>query len=488
MKSYKSFIKFFLLLFILKVFTGCESYLDLYPETQLTQGVYYNNETEFIRAADDVYRQLTRVYNAGSVSDLFGELFSDNVEIVFAAGGNSWPEDINTHRIKTDNGKIRSAWQTAYSALFLTNNVIDQLDKTSVEFETPNLKQRLRAEAVFVRSVIFFNLVQAFGDIPMPLNAVSPDESYKYLRVDKKTVYQQIIDDLKSCKDALPPSYTGTNIGRATSYAVSAFLAKTYLLNSDHTSAQTELKRIIDSGFYSLDANNNGVIDESDYAYLFHESTKNCKESIFEIQYLAGANQVNSGHQGAYTPFHHAFHLPGSTQTWRGEGMNTPNDDIIGEYEPGDPRKDISIYPGYVNLDNDLFVDYPFTMKFYDPNWQNPGQNFEAVRYADILLLYSEVTNDPSYLNQVRARVGLPAFGSAGYPSEYDTLEKAIEHERRVELAFEFHRMFDLVRTGRALTVLNSKGFNLSANSLLFPLPQIEIDINPGLTQNDAYK
>ena len=487
MKSYKLYLYLFLLL--IPVCTGCESVLDLYPETVMTQGVYYNSEAEFILAANDIYRQMGRVYNDGCVADLYGELFSDNTVVIFQVGNNTWGEDISRFRIKTDNGKIRTAWQTAYNAIFIANNIIDQLDNTNIQFSTPELKQRLRTEALFVRSIIFFNLVQAFGDIPLPLTAASPDESYNYLRVDKNTVFQQIINDLKSCKDILPLAHTGNNIGRVTSYAASAFLAKTYLLTGDKSSAQTELKRIIDSGLFSLDANNNGTIDQADYTYLFHQNTKNCKESIFEIQYLAGINQANSGHQDAYTPYYWSFHLPGSTQTFRGEGMNSPSADLIAEYEPDDPRKDISLQIGYWELgDNEIYVDYPFTMKFYDPNWQYPGQNFEAIRYADILLLYSEVTNDPAYLNQVRARVGLSAYGSEGYPSEFNTLEKAIEHERRVELAFEFHRTFDLVRTGRALTVLNSKGFDLSANSLLFPIPQIEIDINPELTQNEAYR
>ena len=132
-------------------------------------------------------------------------------------------------------------------------------------------------------------------------------------------------------------------------------------------------------------------------------------------------------------------------------------------------------------------MDHPYTNKFYDPDWQNPGQNFEIIRYADILLLYSELTGDVSYLNQVRARVGLPPFGSESYPKEYNTLALAIEHERRVELAFEFHRFFDLKRTGRALAVFNSKGFDLSEEDMIFPIPLVEIDINPSLNQNPGY-
>jgi hypothetical protein len=207
-----------------------------------------------------------------------------------------------------------------------------------------------------------------------------------------------------------------------------------------------------------------------------------------EVQYRAGTNSVNSNHQQFYTPFHWAFHLPGMTETFRGNGMNTPTPDVTNEFEPNDEvRKSTSVYPGYINLDTKQFVEYPFTMKFHDPNWRYPGQNFEIIRYADILLMLSEVTNDPVYLNMVRARVGLPGYGQPGYPEKYNTLAKAIEHERRVELCFEFHRFFDLVRTGRAIEVMKAKGKNIDQDKLLFPIPLYTIDVNPKITQNPGY-
>jgi hypothetical protein len=102
--------------------------------------------------------------------------------------------------------------------------------------------------------------------------------------------------------------------------------------------------------------------------------------------------------------------------------------------------------------------------------------------------MYAEVTNDPEYLNMVRARVGLPPYGSAGYPSDkYPTLPLAIYHERRMELCFEFHRFFDLVRHDHALEVMGSKGYDINENKLLFPIPLNEIDINPDLNQNPGY-
>ncbi|MEX2568217.1 MAG: RagB/SusD family nutrient uptake outer membrane protein, partial [Cyclobacteriaceae bacterium] len=126
--------------------------------------------------------------------------------------------------------------------------------------------------------------------------------------------------------------------------------------------------------------------------------------------------------------------------------------------------------------------------KYFDPNWFNPGQNFEIIRYADILLMYAEVTGNADYLNMVRNRVGLPPYGSPEYPSDlYPTLELAIEHERRVELGMEMHRFFDLIRTGRATEVMQGKVSSFDNNKLHFPIPQYAIDVNPGLTQNPGY-
>ncbi len=462
-----------------------ESELDQYPETKLTEGSFYTTQAQVVQAVNDVYRQLNRTYAASGLVDLYGELYSDNSYIEFSGGATTFEDDIKAFRIQPNNGLIQTAWNNAYNAIYICNNAIEQLEKTQVPFSDPALKERLKAEATFVRSLLFFNMVRVWGDIPLPLKVVTAEESYAYLREKKETVYQQIIADLKKVKASLPASYTGTDVGRITKYAAAAVLAKVYLTTGDKTNAGVELKEIIDSKLYSLDANKDGSINSTDYAFTFLPGTKNSKESILELQFLAGQNAVNSNYQQTYTPYHWAFHLPGSTETFRGNGLNTPTKDLIAEFEAIDTvRKSITVYPGYVNLETGTFVEYPFTQKFYDPNWRYPGQNFELIRYADILLSYSEVTGDASYLNQVRERVGLPGFGKTGYPSKYSTLAQAIEHERRTELSFEFHRFFDLVRTGRAVDVLKAKGYNITESKLLFPIPQSAIDVNPKLTQN----
>ena len=483
-------IYFIALLFFLLI-SCSEDQLNLSPLTNLSEGNFYNTESELQQAVDDVYRQLGLLYNGGSLVDLYGELYSDNTEIVFQTTGAVsafGSEDIDSYTIRSANPQIENAWDNTYNSIFIINNVINRVESTNLDIDN-SLINRWLAEAKVVRSLAYFNLIRVFGDVPFVLTPVSSTEAYEYLRESTDTIYQQIIADLNFAKTNLPPNYSGNNVGRVTRYAASAILAKIYLTRGNNSAAQTELEFIINSGQFSLDANGNGVIDVEDFNHIFHPETKNSASSILEAQYRAGANAFNSNHQNRYMPFSHAFNLPGVPgSTFRGEGLNMPSYDLADEFEDGDPRIEISIVPGYNAAGSDEFVEHPLTFKFFDPNWSNPGSNFTIIRYADILLMYSEVTGDPQYLNQVRARVGMPPFGSDDYPSNlYPTLELAIEHERRVELTHEMHRMFDLVRTQRAVEVLQSKGFNFTEQNKLFPIPQSAIDVNPALTQNPGY-
>jgi starch-binding outer membrane protein, SusD/RagB family len=477
---------------LLLILSSCDAdkYLDIYPLTSITEGNFYGSQLELEQALNDLYRQMGLIYNANGVVDYYGELSSDNTDIIFAGTGAVY-EQINDHRINTDNPQILNIWNNSYSAIFISNKFLDELENTTVEMDV-NLKNRMKGEALLIRSLIYFNMVRAWGAIPLLTRVVTPLESYDYLRESPETVYQQIISDLNFAKTNLPESYTGNNVGRVTRYGAAGLLAKIYLTLNNKAAAKTELEFIINSGRFSLDANNDGVVNAADYRHLFAPTVKNPKSSILEVQYRAGTNAFNSNHQSTYAPFHHTFNLADlgvPNSIFRGSGRNTPSPDLENEYEEGDPRKAATIYPGYTHQATKEFFHYPFTIKYFDPVWTNPGKNLYIIRYADVLLMYSEVTEDPAYLNMVRARVGLPPYGSPGYPSHlYPTLQRAIEHERRVELAFEFHRFFDLVRTGRALEVMNAKGFtSLNANRLLFPIPQHAIDVNPGLTQNPGY-
>lgn len=475
------------LILLLVVLSGCSKKLKLLPLTQITEGNFYNNEIEMQQAVNDVYRQLGNFYGGNGIPSLYGELSGDNGYIRLATGANNYNEQIDQFFISSDNGLIRSMWENAYSSIFICNNVLFHLEHTEVEIEESKLKL-MRAQVLLIRSLFYFNMVRAWGAIPYVDKKINYKEAFSYLRTEPDTIYEHLISDLKFCEKTLPEFYTGEDIGRVTKYGAIAILAKIYLTLDENEKAKEELLKIINSNIYSLDANDDGATNVEDFKYIFYPDTKNCKSSILEAQYMSGNNAMNSNQQQTFMPFLRNFHLPGQKTTLTGDGKNTPTKDIISEFEEGDPRVKVSIVDGFNDLTTGNFIEYPYTNKFYDPDFENPGNNFSIIRYADILLLYSKVTNDPQYLNKVRDRVGLPLYGTNSYPSnDFPTLSLAIEHERRVELCFEFHRFFDLVRTNRAIKVMNSKGFNIDKHNLLFPIPLHAIDVNPKLKQNPGY-
>src|SRR5690554_1456561 len=144
-------IKYFLFIFTLGCFSCSEEELDLYPKTRITEGNFYQNEEQLVLAANDIYRNLGRIYNAQGIADLYGELRSDNTYIEFTAGSTTFPEEITDFYIRTNNGLIQNAWETGYNAIFICNNAIYHLENAEVEFNDPNLRERLKAEAIMVR-------------------------------------------------------------------------------------------------------------------------------------------------------------------------------------------------------------------------------------------------------------------------------------------------------------------------------------------------
>lgn len=477
----------YLLIPVLIVVNGCsEERLDLYPLTSISEGTFYKNVSQIQSAADDVYRQMGRLYGAFGIPSLYGTLFSDNGAVIAQLAGDPIDQPIDRHQLTADNPRVEDAWDDAYNAIFICNNIIEQIEITEIEIEE-SLKNRMIAEATLVRALTYFNLVRAFGAVPLVTEVITPAQAFDYLREDPDIVYKQIIDDLMLAKNNLPGSYSGGDVGRVTKYSAAAILAKVYMRRENTQAAQAELEFIINSGQFSLDANSDGTVNIQDYFHIFLADTKNSEASILEAQYMSGPNAANSNQQEAFSPYLDAFNHPLIDGTIsRGLGVNTPTVDLAAEFEEGDPRKEITAVPGFINQSTGEFVEYPFTLKYFDPNWFNAGQNVEIIRYADILLMYAEVTGNPDYLNMVRNRVNLPNFGSPGYPKElYPTLDLAIAHERRVELAMEFKRYFDLVRNGRAVEVMQPKV--PGDVKILFPIPLYAIDVNPGLTQNPGY-
>jgi starch-binding outer membrane protein, SusD/RagB family len=469
------------IILMFSIFFGCDFSLDLAPRNELTEGSFYTSEIQLNQALDDIYRQLSDHYRAYRLPDSYGELSSDNTHLLGVTGTEQdQGPPINEWVVMPGNPRISARWVDTYRAIYICNNIISRIEETTLGIDVNKLN-RWKSEALAVRALFYFNLVRAWGGVPLVTKVVSPSMAYEILRASKDEVYEQIISDLKFAKEHLPANYSGSDVGRITRYGASGILAKVYLTIGENANAKSELEFIINSGQFSLVEN---------YADNFHYQTKNNEESLLEAQYSNDPMAPNSNHHSIYkvSALIGSNPIQYTSPPGRGAGMNIPTQDLIDEYETGDPRRDASIFFGWDDPNTGEWIDFTFIWKFYDPDFYNAGTNFTIIRYADILLMYAEVTGDAEYLNMVRRRVGLPEWGTEAYPYDlYPTLERAIEHERRVELAFEFHRTFDLVRTGRLIEVMSERGIDIDNNKILWLIPQNVIDVNPAISQNPGY-
>jgi starch-binding outer membrane protein, SusD/RagB family len=481
MKSYKKILPVMVAVLLL---TSCKkSFLELSPPSNANAGNFFKTKSDFDLALNNAYATLYTIYAPKGSISFCGELMSDNTTVFQLAqsGTVTIPDQwaFRDYNINASNTNVYQFWIDFYSSLYHENIVLAKIDGAALDAA---YTKQVKAEMMFLRALYYFNMVQMFGDVPLITTPILPEEAFKIDRASKANVYNQIIEDLKFAADNLTDPNSVPAPGRVSKGAAKTLLGKVYLTMGDKTSAATILKQV-------YDAYNGTQYDLlPSYASLWGNTTavKNTKESIFEIQFKGGATNPYSTYWPAFAPFEN-FAI-----TKYGGGMNLVTDDLYNEFEAGDPRRDASFYLGYTK--NNVFVPGKFNKKWVDLTAPLDGgteacnNNFMVLRYADLLLLLSEATADPQYLNKVRARAGLAAFGTAGYPSaQYPTLDLAIEHERRVEFALEFHRWFDLKRTGRAVAVLSAKGKNINANKLLLPIPQSARDQNSNLTQNQGY-
>jgi hypothetical protein len=454
---------------------GCkESFLDLAPISNVNTVNFYKTQADFDLAVNSAYATLYTFYGPeGAVS--YTEQLGDNGTMYNVAGIQADRWAFKDYTLRPSNTEVYRFWQETYKALYSVNVVIDKIKGAELD---EAYKTGVTAEMMFLRGLYYFDMVQLWGELPIVTKPLSVEESYSTLRSPVADVYKQIVQDLQYASANLPAAGQVSAAGKASKGAAQTLLGKVYLTLGDKPAAQQVLMEVYNSGEYSL---------LPQYGSLWVVSNKNTKESIFEIQYKGGAGNPYSNYWTSFAPTEN-FVL-----TLYGGGMNQVTDDLYDEYEDGDPRRDTSIFTGYTNK-NGTFIPIKFPKKWVDKNAQVVGgrelsnNNFIVLRYADALLLLTEATGNPVYLNQVRARAGLPLFGEPGYPSgKYPTLELALEHERRVELAMEFHRWFDLKRTRRALAVLKAKGKAVTEERLLLPIPEIVRQQNNAITQNAGY-
>ena len=367
-------------------------------------------------------------------------------------------------------------WDAHYGGIQRANQAITRIESFEME---ATLKTRLLGESKFLRALMYFRLVKSFGGVP--LLEGSPDISSTDIlkRVTKEEIYAFIETDLSEAIAALPEKsqYPASELGRATKGAAKTLLAKVSMYQNKWQEVMTLTNEVITSGEYGLTPN---------YEDIWKEIGENNTESIFEIQArgespAAGVDKysVVQGARGA--------------GGW-GWGFNTPSQDLADSYEAGDTRRDATIiFRGETLFDGRLVpntVANPmYNQKAYSSAFtaaDQTGKNIRILRYAEVLLMNAEAAlaaggDAATPLNQVRNRAGL---GNAPVVNQL-----AIWEERRHELAFEHDRYFDLVRQGRAGTVLRALGKPfVDGKHEVFPIPNEQINKSGGLLeQNPEY-
>lgn len=475
--------KLIAILVLTATLTSCQDFLNLKPAYQISDQSFYQNQNDFETALIGVYSTFRGLYS-GSVVHYIGELTTDNTEIQWSSPSADEMQ-LDQNGVTATNAFVRSAWNTCLYTVSQSSNILNRIDAVNFDQTTKN---RIKGEAQFLRAFSYFYLVRMFGNVPVatqtftsPAQVAAADLTLK----PKEDVYKLILADLTSAETLLPATLT-TDKTRASQMTVKALLGKVYLTQQNYDLAATKLKEVIDSKAYSLVA---------DYKTLSTNGNTNLAETILEVDYLSGQTLGNN-YSSLFTPAITSMAIfPNNSQ---GSGRIVPTLDLTKAYEAGDARKAISVSDSVLLIGGKKSYSR-YGLKFVDFKAVDPGDgsvSFTILRFADVLLMYAEVLNEQGkttdalpYINQVRQRAKLPALSAL---SQAD-LRLAIERERRVELLYEGHRWFDLVRTGRAQTVLNAHyasqklNFSVQDFELLFPIPQAEIDLNPALKQNTGY-
>jgi starch-binding outer membrane protein, SusD/RagB family len=384
-------------------------------------------------------------------------------------------------------------WEANYTGIGRCNQAIANVPNfTGLD---PALASRLVGEAKFLRAYFYFNLVRCFGKIPKIARVYTGEEAdqiYKdYSGALPVEIYALIEEDLIDAAAKLPlkSQYESKDLGRATKGAAQGLLSKVYLYQGKWSESLAAANDVINSGEYDL---------EPDFSLIWRQSHEDGIESLFEIEGQNGAEGWGIGGyfvtQGARGPV---------TGGFNGWGFNTPTDDLEAAFEPDDVRKAATIYYVGQTLWDGAVVESASNPKYnykayvsqsqesnYD-SWSS-GKNIRILRYGEILLIKAEAANElgqsndaVAALNQIRNRAGLANTTA----SSQGDLREAIRRERRVEMAMEHDRFFDLVRTGRAGEVLRAHGKNfVDGKNEVFPIPQKHIDLSGGLLeQNPGY-
>ena len=520
---------------VLVLSQSCKSFLDKEPLGTITQGNLFNDPTNAVQAINGVYDVASwdqgpkfgvGDYVGQTYEWMFGDVMSDDAEKGSTPSDFTPLTELKTWTMTPANSPLTTLWVHSFTGVARANTVLNNIDAGTI---SSTLKTRLKGEAYFLRAYFYFNLVKSFGGVPLFTQAVLPGQSASVKRASIAETYAFIESDLKNAATMLPEksAYSSGDLGRATKGAANGYLARAimYQLGTDNTNKHTWQEvydltsTVINSTQYSLYPN---------YAAIHQDIGENSSESLFEIQF--GTSNDTYGPISIGTT-NNVFQ---NNRKTFGYGFNNPTTSLANEFEANDPRKEVTlIKDGDVVLGVLNAVDLSENATGYlsrkvailpPAAVQSGPQNIRKLRYADILLMKAEAAAQlgksaeaVGLVNQVRARarastrppgttVGTLTYAAATTPAGTlpdlspsltgQALLTAIWHERRVELAEESLRFWDLVRTGRYFGVLpaavaaRAQTHSITAG-VVNPIPLLPIELNDaqtwGIPQNPGF-
>ncbi|MBC9930611.1 RagB/SusD family nutrient uptake outer membrane protein [Chitinophaga qingshengii] len=490
------------LLIVVMLLSSCKKWVDYDAHED-----FLVTEKDYLQTADDYKTMVVSVYSPLQWLNQavpIGDIASDNA----VTGGENASDVLGLQQIDDythtpTNDYLTELWKSAYEGINRANYLTQYKDKTlsgkTIDFTG---KEALYGEIYFLRAYYYFTLVKFFGDVPLFFERrLILSDSKTLQRSPQADVYAQIEKDLNAAIVVLPPS--NSQPGRVTKYAAQALLGKVLIYENKFDAAATVLENVVNGPFNLV----------SNFGDIFLQGGENGIESVFEIQYSNLFPYYNWGAatrgQGNYAVQQCGIRgLTGSSPYAPGWSTNLPTQELAKAYAAGDQRKNVTVLDieAYSTAHPEFTIKYQvapykntglYNQKYLPRKGETSGQielnylnNYRTIRFAEVLLLAAEANNRATspndakardYLNRVRRRAfrdNLHDVTASG-----NTLKQAIWDERRLELAMEGDRFFDLVRTGRAATVIS--GFKAGKHEL-FPIPQREIDISQ-LKQNPGY-
>ena len=471
-----------------------EDVLNVSPAANNTSNDFYQNEAQLNQAVLSIYNSLRTM---PTNNWLMSEVRADNGLESFVNVQRD-VNDIGNFLAASQTGAIQTTWSTLYNQIYRANILLEKIDPFTFA-KVPQFK----GEAQFLRAMAYFDLVRYFGDVPMTTKVLKIEESKKIQREPFANVYNLIVEDLKFAVANLPEVYLVADKGRATKWAAKALLGRVYLTMAGSPLKQADKLALAKTEFADIIAQETKYFPFAPvFADLFKAANDN-KYYVFEVQYVSGGLGL-----GNLAPFDMAFQFPSQWSAFQPSGYDAVvSPQLMAGWPNLDKRKFATVDTGYTDAKTGAKSTRSQFTKFLEKGSIVPVDrydhpvNYPLIRYEDVLLSYAEILNEEAaappaqaitILNRIRTRAGIASIT----PATKDAFKLALEQERQWEFCGEGLRWHDLVRTGRAIQVVDKFlkdngipiGRSLDDHDLLYPIPLKELLINPGYwKQNPGY-